>query len=213
MKREATFEHENQFWQQGIKLIAGIDEVGMGALAGPVCAAAVILKEAEEKHNSLVLIRDSKQMTEKAREKTVEWIEQNAVAWAVGEASVKEITVMNILNASHLAMKRAVESLRVRPNMLFIDGRPVELTKDIPAINLIGGDSISRSIAAASIVAKVYRDDIMRKLDKEHPNYGFASHKGYGAAVHMAALEEYGATLHHRPSYAPVARVMGRERR
>jgi ribonuclease HII len=207
MKREPTFEHENQFWQQGIKLIAGIDEVGVGALAGPVCAAAVIFEESEE-NNDLVLIRDSKQMTEKNREKASGWIKKNAVAWATGEASVKEITEINILNASHLAMRRAVESLPVRPNMLFVDGRPVELCDDIPAVNLIGGDSLSRSIAAASIVAKVYRDDIMRKLDEEFPNYGFASHKGYGAAVHMAALEKYGAILHHRPSYAPVAKVI-----
>lgn len=208
MRKEPTFERESQFWREGVELIAGIDEVGAGALAGPVCAAAAVFKESEEDGNDLVLIRDSKQMTEKAREKAAEWIKENAVAWAVGEASVKEITEMNILHASHLAMKRAVESLQVRPNMLFVDGRPVELCDDIPTVNLIGGDAISISIAAASIVAKVYRDDIMRKMDEKFPDYGFASHKGYGSAVHMAALERYGATLHHRPTYAPVARVM-----
>lgn len=212
MRKEPTFEHECQFWQKGVELIAGIDEVGVGALAGPVCAAAVMFKESgiekKERDNGLALIRDSKQMTERKRESAAKWIKENAAAWAVGEASVKEITEMNILNASHLAMKRAVGGLQMRPNMLFVDGRPVQLCDDVPTVNLVGGDAISISIAAASVVAKVYRDDIMRKLDKEFPDYGFASHKGYGAAVHMAALKNYGATLHHRPTYAPVARVM-----
>ncbi len=209
MIKNPTFKHERQFWQEGVKLIAGIDEVGVGALAGPVCAATVVFEGPDKGiSKDLVLIRDSKKMTEKQREKAAKWIKKNAITWAVGKASVEEITEMNILNASHLAMKRAVEGLQIRPTLLFVDGRPVELCDDIPTINLIGGDSLSISIAAASIVAKVYRDNIMRKMDEKFPNYGFASHKGYGAAVHMAALKEHGAILHHRPTYAPVARLI-----
>jgi ribonuclease HII len=210
MRKDPTFEHERQFWQKDIALIAGVDEVGVGALAGPVCAAAVMFKESKKGavKSGLIIIRDSKQMTEKQREKATVWIKENAMAWAVGEASVEEITKINILRASHLAMKRAVEGLGVRPNMLLVDGRPIELCDDIPTVNLIGGDALSVSIAAASIVAKVHRDDIMRKLDKDFSDYGFASHKGYGAVTHMAALKEFGACPHHRPTYAPVAKVI-----
>ena len=150
-------------------------------------------------------IRDSKQLTAKQREEVARWIKENAVAWAVGEASVEEITEMNILKASHLAMRRAVEALKVKPDILLVDGRPVQLGKSLPTINIVKGDSLSLSIAAASIIAKVYRDKLMVALDKQYPNYGFASHKGYGSLAHRMALQNYGPAPCHRLTYAPVA--------
>lgn len=209
-----TFNNEQLFWQQGFKLIAGVDEVGIGALAGPVCAAAVILQRDETSalldKGGLGGVKDSKKLTEKQREKAAKWIKKKAVAWAVGEASVEEITELNILRASHLAMQRAVETLEIQPDMLLVDGREVQLSKNIPAVNLVKGDSLSLSIAAASVVAKVYRDGLMVKLDNMYPNYGFASHKGYGSLKHKVALREYGPAPCHRPTYAPVMRALDR---
>lgn len=213
MNKHPTFEHECQYWQQGIELIAGVDEVGIGALAGPVIAAAVVFdrncKIQSSKFKTQTgyrgIIRDSKQLTAKQREVAAKWIKNNAVAWAAGEASVEEITEINILEASHLAMRRAVESLKVQPNMLLVDGRPISLFENILAVSLVNGDCLSLSIAAASIVAKVYRDELMVKLDKEYPQYGFAAHKGYGSLSHIMALRRFGAAPCHRPTYAPVA--------
>ncbi len=150
-------------------------------------------------------IKDSKTLSAKQREEAAKWIKDNAMAWAVGEASVEEITEMNILKASHLAMRRAVKSLKAQPNMLLVDGRPINLFENIPAVSLVNGDCLSLSIAAASIIAKVYRDKLMLKLDKQYPNYGFAAHKGYGTLGHRMALRRFGAAPCHRPTYAPVA--------
>ncbi len=342
MKRpQPTFEFEGQYWDQGIELIAGIDEVGMGALAGPVCAAAVVfppdkggsagwrrgvghipykadlrdkardnrknptepekqlwykilrnkqlmnLKFVRQKplskyivdfwcaelmlaievdgdthseqgvydeqrtsllsqfgvrvlryknsevmrnvdgiYNDLVrqittikqthpnpplsgreLIRDSKQLTERQREKAAVWIKENAVAWAVGEASVEEIDTINIRRASHLAMQRAVDALKVTPGMLLIDGTAAQPHPRIPAVNIIKGDQLCYSIAAASILAKVRRDKTMVKLARRFPGYGWDSNKGYGSAIHLAALCRLGITKHHRQSYAPIAKA------
>lgn len=216
-----TFKHEIQCWKQNIDLIAGIDEVGMGALAGPVVAGAVILRLAETKNvkrktqnigvlpwQDNIIIRDSKALSAKQRGVACAWIKENSLAWAVGEASVKEIDDMNIRQASHLAMRRAVDALQATPELLLIDGTPVQLHDKIPAVNIIGGDKTSYSIAAASIIAKVYRDQIMVKLDDKFSGYGWVSNKGYGSQAHMSALNALGASEQHRKSYGPVARVV-----
>ena len=207
-----TFEYEQQYWQAGIDLIAGVDEVGMGALAGPVTAAAVIWNQKisnDKIQNSNIAIRDSKTMSEKQRNEAAEWIYEHATAWAVGEASVEEVDKLNIRQASHLAMRRAIDALQKAPEMLLIDGRPAQVHPTIPAVNIIDGDALVFSIAAASIVAKVHRDAIMVEIDKKFPMYGLSGNKGYGAKIHMDALKEYGACEHHRTSYAPVAAVLG----
>lgn len=349
-----TFEHEQQYWQQGIEALAGIDEVGMGALAGPVVAGAVVfdfktplaplvrgdetkinqeikympynkrltelsreyrtrptsaeeimwrkvirkgilnqekftrqkpldqfiadfycaelmvvvevdgdiheyerehdqvrteilsdygievirytndqltqnttlvyndlVKKLKERRKTIVppdkggkggfaLIRDSKTLSAKQREKAVEWIKSNAMAWAIGEASVAEITTLNIRAASHLAMRRAVDSLTILPQLLLIDGTPAEPHPAIPAANFIDGDAYIFSIAAASILAKVHRDAIMVALDQEYPAYQFAGNKGYGSRLHLVALGSHGASPHHRPTYAPVAATLAK---
>ena len=206
-----TFDYEQQYWSQGIQYIAGIDEAGMGALAGPVVAAAVIFsKDSFEEFVAAVEktpVRDSKLLSPKQREKAVELIKQHAQAWAIGSASVDEIDSINIRAASHLAMQRAIAALSTVPDILMIDGTPAQISKIIPTINIIKGDQLSYSIAAASILAKVTRDTTMIELDIQFPQYGFASHKGYGAKIHMDALVTHGATEHHRKSYAPIARL------
>lgn len=206
---QPTWRYEEQYWDQAIGLIAGIDEVGMGALAGPVCAAAVVFNsQARPSISKSIPIRDSKSLSAAQREKAAAWTQEHALAWAVGEASVEEIQVLNILQAARLAMKRAVEQLRLTPDLLLVDGNPVRLHESIPAVNLVQGDQLSYSIAAASILAKVHRDHIMTTLDHEFPLYNFAAHKGYGSAAHLAALKTHGATPHHRATYAPVAAAL-----
>lgn len=213
-----SFQHEIQYWQQGIGLIAGLDEVGMGALAGPVCAAVVMFEirnpniikpkqiiKTKLKIQNEVVVRDSKTMTARQREKAAEWIKENSLAWAVGEASVEEIDTINIRRASHLAMQRAVDALKIEPRMLLIDGTPAQPHPKIPAVNIIKGDQLCYSIAAASIVAKVYRDQIMVKLSQRFPQYGWDSNKGYGSLSHKNALQKEGITIWHRKSYAPIA--------
>src|SRR3989338_4761156 len=212
-----TFKREKQYWEQGIQLIAGIDEVGMGALAGPVCAAAVIFRNEIQMSKSKcqfndqiqkpkgVVIRDSKAMTAQQRDEAAKWIKENSVAWAVGEASVEEIDTINIRQASHLAMRRAVDALSVMPALLLIDGNPAQPHTKIPAVNIIKGDQLCYSIAAASIVAKVYRDKMMENFSRRFPGYDWESNKGYGSLSHKNALLDKGITVLHRKSYAPVA--------
>jgi len=227
MPQNPKFTYEQQYWNQDI-VVAGVDEAGMGALAGPVVAGAVIFRQGlndqflisnfQSNSNATklkIVIRDSKTLSEKQRERGAAWIKENAVAWAIGEASVDDITEHNIRGASHLAMKRAIDALTRQPDTLLIDGpafakasagaalQPIQ-----PAEFLVKGDSKSFSIAAASILAKTHRDAIMLALDLEFPAYGFASHKGYGAAIHMKALQEHGACEHHRPTYAPVRAIL-----
>lgn len=215
--RGPTWEYERQYAAAGVKEIAGVDEVGMGALAGPVVAGAVIFYGSGETKNlkrkrgnfdvafgNEIVLRDSKQLSVKQRQRTAAWIKQQALAWAVGEASVKEITSLNILRASHLAMQRAVDALAVVPELLLVDGREMQVHPNVPAISLIHGDQICCSIAAASIVAKVHRDALMIELDGEYPGYGLAAHKGYGSASHLAALRSLGPCSCHRPTYEPV---------
>ncbi len=208
-----SFQYEQQYWQEGIHLLAGVDEVGMGALAGPVCAAAVIFRR-ETVPNFTNLpnvpnIRDSKTLTANQRTEGAAWVKEHAIAWAVGAASVEEINRLNIRQASHLAMRRAVEALSQKPDLLLIDGTPASPHPIIPAVNIIDGDALSISIAAASILAKVHRDQLMVTLDKEFPQYGFAGHKGYGTKIHLTALQVHGASSHHRTAYAPVRRQAG----
>ena len=190
----------------------------MGALAGPVVAAATIFRARNDQTpmspayaqgyggqgNDQIAIRDSKTLSAKQREKAAEWIKQHALAWAVGEANVEEITELNIRGASHLAMRRAVEALSPQPEMLLLDGTAAQPHPYIPAASLVRGDALSLSIAAASILAKVHRDAVMAKLEAQYPGYGFGAHKGYGSPAHLAALAGLGPCPCHRPTYAPV---------
>jgi ribonuclease HII len=189
----------------GFRLIAGVDEAGRGPLAGPVSAAAVILPDGFE-HPYL---NDSKKLGEARREAIYEEIltgEMGALAWCSAMASVEEIEELNILEATHLAMRRAVLGLERQPDMVLIDGRPV---KGFPLTHLgiIKGDSKSLSIAAASIIAKVERDRLMIAYADEYPQYGFDAHKGYGTKQHLDALDQHGPCPIHRKTFGPVARV------
>ena len=176
---------------------AGCDEAGRGCLAGAVYAAAVILPKDFENEE----LNDSKQLTEKQRYKLREVIEQNALAWAVGVVSPEEIDKINILNASFLAMHRAINSLKIRPEFLLIDGNRFNKYENIPYQTIIKGDGKYLSIAAASILAKTYRDDYMNKLDQEYPQYDWKDNKGYPTKKHRQAIQDYGVTPYHRMTY------------
>lgn len=176
--------------------ICGVDEAGRGPLAGPVVAAACILPD------GLVIeeLNDSKKLTEKKREKLFDIIINNAVDYSIASASVEEIEELNILNAAMLAMNRAIEGLKIKPDLALIDGN-TSRGITVKTETVVGGDATSPSIAAASILAKVTRDRMCYEFDKEFPEYGFAKHKGYGTKVHMEALRKYGVTPIHRPSF------------
>lgn len=182
-------------------MIAGVDEVGRGCLFGPVVAAAVILPE---KHG-LRGLNDSKQLDAEEREALDPRIRARAISYAIGEASVAEIERINILQASRLAMKRAVEALRPSPDYLLVDAVAVEV--GIEQRELIKGDARCQSIAAASILAKVYRDRMMAEYDARYPGYGIARHKGYGTPEHREALEQLGPTPEHRRTFLPVTQL------
>lgn len=189
-------EYEALFSNQGYQAICGVDEAGRGPLAGPVCAAAVIFPQ------GLVLedVDDSKKLTEKKREKLFDVIKENALAYSVAWASVEEIEEINILQAAMLAMKRAVEGLSVKPDFAIIDGnKSPELS--IPTFPLVKGDALSQSVAAASILAKVSRDRLMLQYANQYPQYHFEKHKGYGTKLHKEALQTYGLSPIHRPSF------------
>ncbi|MBW7907708.1 MAG: ribonuclease HII [Kiritimatiellae bacterium] len=200
--------HEREAWSQGYLTLAGVDEAGRGPLAGPVVAAAVVIPRdvLEAEHTRLFSgIADSKTLTAKRRESLFARLsEESSVARGVGLADVAEIDSLNILRATHLAMKRAVEALGRAADLILVDGRPVP---GLPFASraIVKGDAQSLLIAAASIVAKVTRDHWMDELDRQYPRYGFARHKGYGTAEHLAALREWGPTPVHRRSFAPVA--------
>lgn len=182
--------------------IAGIDEVGRGCLAGPVFAAAVILPAA----HGLQGLADSKKLTASQRERLVPQIQQQAVAWALGSASVAEIDALNILQATLLAMRRAVAALPVAATGCLVDGNQNPRI-GLPTQLVVGGDAQHAEIMAASILAKVARDAEMTRLDAEHPGYGLAQHKGYGTPQHLAALRVMGASATHRMSFAPCAQA------
>jgi ribonuclease HII len=185
------------------QIIAGVDEAGRGPLAGPVIAAAVIL----DPDRPIEGLADSKVLSEKRREKLAVEIREVALAWCVGRAEVEEIDQINILQASLLAMQRAVQGLAIKPQLALIDGNRCP-TLDCDSQAIVKGDSIVAAISAASIIAKVTRDHEMYELDVEYPGYGFARHKGYPSKQHIAALQELGVSPVHRCSYAPVKRVL-----
>ena len=191
-----TMERETAIYAQGFSAVCGIDEAGRGPLAGPVVAAAVILPEGIQ----LPGVNDSKKITEKKREMLFDFVQENAVAWGIGEASETEIDEINILQATFLAMKRAVEALPVAADFALVDGNRTS-GLDIPAECVIGGDGKVLSIAAASILAKVTRDRYMRRMAEQYPQYGFEKHKGYGTKAHYAAIEQYGICPLHRKTF------------
>lgn len=203
-QRWPTLRYERRLWQQGIAHIAGADEAGRGALAGPVYAAAVILPSTIARQ--LKGVRDSKQMTAAEREELAPRIREHALAWAVASASVEEIEDINILQASHLATRRALEALRIPPQHLLLDA--VRLTTvDLPQTPLVGGDARCLSISAASVLAKTERDAELCRLDALFPQYGFAEHKGYATPAHREAIATHGPCAHHRRSFAPMRAV------
>lgn len=188
---------------QGATCIAGVDEVGRGALFGPVVAAAVVLPPDAASDAALNGLRDSKQLTRPARERLAEAVEHMAVAMAIAEIDAATIDRVNIYQATRLAMTSAVTQLAVLPDHLLIDAMRLDL--DCAQTSIVYGDSLSLSIAAASVVAKVYRDRRMCELDADWPGYGLAAHKGYGTAAHKAALHRLGPSPLHRMSFRPVA--------
>ena len=191
--------YEQRVWRDGHRRIAGLDEVGRGALFGPVLAAAVILDPADRIRG----LRDSKQLSPKRREQLATEIRRRALAWSVASVDAAEIDRINILQASRLAMSKAVLALSPPPDLLLVDALRLDLI--IPQVSIIRGDALSISIAAASILAKVARDAMMREWDGQFPQYGLASNKGYPTAEHRASLREFGPSPLHRRSYAPVA--------
>jgi ribonuclease HII len=179
------------------KVEAGCDEAGRGCLAGSVFAAAVILPEGYQNE----LLNDSKQLTEKKRYQLREMIERDAVAWAVGIVTPEEIDKINILNASILAMHRALDQLKVRPEAVIVDGNRFKKYKDLPHTTIVKGDGKYLSIAAASILAKTYRDDYMNQLAEEYPPYDWKSNKGYPTKKHRDAIRQFGITPYHRKTF------------
>ena len=184
-------------------LVAGVDEAGRGPLMGPVVAAAVILDEL----NPIQGLADSKKLTALRREKLYDEIRAKALCCSIALASAEEIDSINILQATMLAMRRAVEGLRLKPNKVLVDGNRLP-TLIILSEAIVGGDALVPSISAASILAKVHRDRWCAEFHREYPQYGFADHKGYSTAEHLAALREHGACPQHRKSFAPVAEVL-----
>lgn len=184
-------------------LVAGVDEAGRGPLAGPVVAAAVILDDL----NPIQGLADSKKLTAARREKLYDEIRAKALCCSIAEASVEEIDRLNILQATLLAMRRAVEGLRLKPAKVLVDGNRLPVL-DVLAEAIVKGDATVPAISAASILAKVHRDRWCAEYDREFPQYGFAAHKGYGTAEHLAALREHGACPQHRKTFAPVTEVL-----
>jgi ribonuclease HII len=188
------------------EIICGVDEAGRGPLAGPVFAAAVIL----DRNRPIAGLRDSKKLNETRRDELAPLIREHAIAWAVAKASEEEIDRLNILQASLLAMKRAVYALSTVPTLALIDGNKCPVMR-IQSIAIVEGDDKIESISAASILAKTARDAALVKLHKKYPQYGFDQHKGYGTALHLERLREHGASPVHRRSFAPVRAVLERD--
>ena len=182
--------------EEGYRLICGVDEAGRGPLAGPVCAAAVILPE----HLEIPGLNDSKKLSDKRRRELFPIIQDSALAYGIGFASPEEIDEINILQATFLAMRRAISQLHITPDLALIDGNR-ETDFGVPCRTVIKGDSLSANIAAASVLAKVSRDDLMLKAAEAYPGYGFEIHKGYGTKAHYAALEEKGPCAIHRRTF------------
>lgn len=191
------FSIENAYMHQGYSVIGGVDEAGRGPLAGPVYAAAVILSP----ETTIDGLNDSKKLTEKKREALFPIIQEKALAYGIGFATEQEIDEINILNATFLAMRRAVESMHITPDLLLIDGNlkpKIGVCEEVPVIK---GDAKSMSIAAASVLAKVSRDRFMLELAEKHPQYAFEKHKGYGTKLHYEKIQEYGISPVHRRTF------------
>ena len=196
MSEVNMWEIEQSYFDRGFEIVCGVDEAGRGPLAGPVCAAAVILPRDAD----IPGLNDSKKLSDKRRRELYPVIMEKAVAYGIGFADHKEIDEINILQATFLAMERALAQLSVKPDLALIDGNR-EKNFGIPVQTVIHGDSLSASIAAASILAKVTRDDLMLKMAEEYPKYGFEIHKGYGTKAHYQALAEHGLCPIHRMSF------------
>lgn len=191
------YEFEKAASDSGFSCICGVDEAGRGPLAGPVCAAAVILLEGAVIEG----LDDSKKLTEKKRERLYDIIKQTAVAYSVAYGTLEEIETVNILEATYLAMNRAIEGLNVKPDFALIDGNRVPRGIKIPCETVVKGDSKSMSVAAASVLAKVTRDRLMLEYDKKYPEYNFKKHKGYGTKEHTELIKQYGPCEIHRLSF------------
>lgn len=196
LRLEKMLEYEKDLYSKGYEYICGIDEAGRGPLCGPVVAAAVILKKGDKIEG----VNDSKKLSEKKRETVFEAIKERAVAWSVGIVDEKTIDKINILEATRLAMKKAVEGLCTKPEYALVDAEK-KVPIDIPYTPIIKGDALSESIAAASIIAKVTRDRLVIELDKKYPEYNFAKNKGYGTREHTEAIKKYGLCDAHRRSF------------
>lgn len=196
---------ENEYREKGFNIICGVDEAGRGPLAGPVYAAAVILP------SGCVIegLNDSKKLTEKKREKLFDEIKEKALAYGIASADEKEIDEINILNATFLAMKRAIDSLSVKPDLALIDGNQRPNT-DIEEVTVIKGDAKSMSIAAASVLAKVSRDRFMLEMAEKYPQYEFARHKGYGTKLHYEKIAQYGVCDIHRRTF--LKKILGEQK-
>ena len=199
------YQFEHELYEKGVTYIAGVDEAGRGPLAGPVVAAAVILK----KGATFTYVDDSKKLSEKERELALLEIKENAIAIGIGISSVEEIDLINIYRASREAMLSAIKQLKVKPEYVLSDAMPMEL--DIPMQSIIKGDAKSVSIAAASIVAKTTRDGYMIEMDKLFPMYGFKQHKGYPTKEHIEAIKTYGITPIHRKTYEPIKSMLKKD--
>ena len=196
MDKINMWEIEETLYSQGITAIAGVDEAGRGPLAGPVCAAAVILPE----HLEIPGLNDSKKLTDKKRRELFPVIKEQAIAYGIAFATEQEIDEINILQATFLAMRRALDQLEGKANFALIDGNR-ETDFGLPVMTVVKGDSRSANIAAASVLAKVTRDIYMEELAEKYPQYGFEVHKGYGTKAHYAALTEHGASEAHRKTF------------
>ena len=196
MSEVNMWEIEDLHFDKGVKIICGVDEAGRGPLAGPVVAAAVILPP----HAEIPGLNDSKKLTDKRRRELMPVIKEKAIAWGVGFASHEEIDEINILQATFLAMERAIADLKVKPELALIDGNR-EKDFGIPVKTVVKGDSRSASIAAASVIAKVTRDDLMLIEAEKYPAYGFEIHKGYGTKAHYEALRQHGPSPIHRMTF------------
>ncbi|MFA5075840.1 MAG: ribonuclease HII [Patescibacteria group bacterium] len=198
-----TFQLENELLSQGYSLIAGIDEAGRGPWAGPLVAGAIILDVPNFVSEE---IRDSKRLTPKRRQELSSWLKENCLAWAIGEVSSQEIDQLGLQMANKTAMKRAIQNLQIKPDYILTDyvGRIAFRT---PFKVVVRGDQVSISVAAASIIAKVYRDDLMLNLAKIYPEYGFEQHKGYGTKLHQEMIQKYGLCPLHRQCFRPIKEV------
>ncbi len=196
--KEDLLKYEKELYQQGINLIAGVDEVGRGPLVGPVVAAAVILP----KNYQLEGLTDSKKLSAKKRDYFYDILTKDAIAIGIGEVSAQKIDEVNIYQASKLAMQEALSKLEIKPEHVLIDAMPLDL--DVPSTSIIHGDALSLSIAAASVIAKVTRDRLMLELHQQHPEYHFDQHKGYPTKLHLECLKKYGPLENYRFTYKPV---------